>query len=213
MPLVTCPDCGNRISDSAPACIHCGRPAAAGFAPAPLDPAAVVVAPGPAADVFVPQPGATQPATAAVENRRELRCPACGSGDVRRLSVIHADGLSTVSATGQVTHHDHHRAHDPGHHRHDRDTINTVTTAQTRSSAEAAPPAMKNPWLFGCLGAVCALFAGVILAMIASLPGFLIGAGAAGWYFWRRVADARRWNAEEYPPLRMAWERTFRCDR
>lgn len=26
MPLVTCPDCHQRISDAAPACIHCGRP-------------------------------------------------------------------------------------------------------------------------------------------------------------------------------------------
>lgn len=28
MPLITCPDCQNEISDAAPACIHCGRPAA-----------------------------------------------------------------------------------------------------------------------------------------------------------------------------------------
>lgn len=26
MPLITCPDCKRQISDSAPACIHCGRP-------------------------------------------------------------------------------------------------------------------------------------------------------------------------------------------
>jgi hypothetical protein len=26
MSLVACPDCSNQISDSAPACIHCGRP-------------------------------------------------------------------------------------------------------------------------------------------------------------------------------------------
>lgn len=29
MPLITCPDCGRSISDAAPACIYCGRPAAA----------------------------------------------------------------------------------------------------------------------------------------------------------------------------------------
>ncbi len=27
MPLITCPDCEARISDLAPACPHCGRPA------------------------------------------------------------------------------------------------------------------------------------------------------------------------------------------
>jgi uncharacterized membrane protein len=26
MALITCPDCGNSVSDAAPACIHCGRP-------------------------------------------------------------------------------------------------------------------------------------------------------------------------------------------
>src|SRR5215218_4177401 len=26
MPLITCPDCSNQISDSAPNCIHCGFP-------------------------------------------------------------------------------------------------------------------------------------------------------------------------------------------
>lgn len=29
MALITCPDCGNSVSDAAPACIHCGRPLAA----------------------------------------------------------------------------------------------------------------------------------------------------------------------------------------
>lgn len=28
MALITCPDCGNSVSDAAPACIHCGRPIA-----------------------------------------------------------------------------------------------------------------------------------------------------------------------------------------
>jgi DNA-directed RNA polymerase subunit RPC12/RpoP len=28
MPLVTCPDCGTEVSDQAPACPKCGRPAA-----------------------------------------------------------------------------------------------------------------------------------------------------------------------------------------
>ena len=26
MPLITCPDCGKKISDAAASCIHCGRP-------------------------------------------------------------------------------------------------------------------------------------------------------------------------------------------
>lgn len=27
MPLIQCPDCGKDVSDAAPSCIHCGRPA------------------------------------------------------------------------------------------------------------------------------------------------------------------------------------------
>jgi hypothetical protein len=36
VPLVTCPDCHQRISDAAPACIHCGRPNVTA-PPAPAD--------------------------------------------------------------------------------------------------------------------------------------------------------------------------------
>jgi hypothetical protein len=32
MPLILCPDCGNKISDLAPTCPQCGRPNAAGVA-------------------------------------------------------------------------------------------------------------------------------------------------------------------------------------
>jgi TM2 domain-containing membrane protein YozV len=33
MPVIQCPDCGNQVSDAAPACIHCGRPMGASRAP------------------------------------------------------------------------------------------------------------------------------------------------------------------------------------
>ncbi len=36
MGLVNCPDCGNKVSDKAPACIHCGRPHPA-EAPEPVE--------------------------------------------------------------------------------------------------------------------------------------------------------------------------------
>lgn len=38
MALVTCPDCGNPVSDAAPACSHCGRPVAPAPAAAPYSP-------------------------------------------------------------------------------------------------------------------------------------------------------------------------------
>jgi len=36
VPLVPCPDCHRRISDAAPACVHCGRPIAVSLRPTPL---------------------------------------------------------------------------------------------------------------------------------------------------------------------------------
>jgi len=39
MPLVTCPDCENSISDAATSCLHCGRPAQTPYAAkAPVNP-------------------------------------------------------------------------------------------------------------------------------------------------------------------------------
>lgn len=29
MPLISCPDCGAQVSDTAPSCVKCGRPIAA----------------------------------------------------------------------------------------------------------------------------------------------------------------------------------------
>lgn len=40
MPLVPCPDCGREISDTAPACVHCGRPMAPARAPVEVPPRA-----------------------------------------------------------------------------------------------------------------------------------------------------------------------------
>lgn len=80
MPLVTCVDCGKQISDAAPACIHCGRPMK---------------------DLSRFHPiAASQP-----ESQRSnavFRCPKCGSDDVRRLSVVHASGLSTTQSSSSA---------------------------------------------------------------------------------------------------------------
>jgi hypothetical protein len=128
--------------------------------------------------------------------------------------VVHADGLSTVSTLGSATVRTH--GHDHGHDRQDhtdRESINTVTTVQSSASLQAAPPARKSPWLLGCAAVATMLAAGIILAAIGSLPGFLLGTVATGWLFWGRVRNAHRWNQEEYPALLAKWQRTFRCDR
>ncbi len=185
MSLVTCPDCGKSISASAPACIHCGRPAAA----------------TPALATRLAAPSATAAAGPA------LRCPTCGSDEVRRLSVVYADGLDTVTTAGLSKP----AGHGAGHHS-ERETTASASTTQSLASAQAAPPARREPLLVGCVAVICMLLAGTVLGLIASVPGFLVGAGVVGWIFWRQLKTARRWNAEEYPALLARWQRTFRCD-
>jgi hypothetical protein len=136
-----------------------------------------------------------------------LRCPTCGSDEVRRLSVVHADGLSTVKTVGLSKP----AGHGAGHHPQ-RESIATAATMQSLASAQAAPPARREPLLVGCGALICMLLAGIVLGLIASVPGFLIGAGVVGWIFWRQLQSARRWNADEYPALLAQWQRTFRCD-
>jgi hypothetical protein len=79
MPLVTCPDSEKQISDAAPACIYCGRP--------------------------FPQVGRVEPPVARssrVPGRALLRCPQCGSDDVRRLSVVYASGFSSLESSSAL---------------------------------------------------------------------------------------------------------------
>ncbi|HEX8393041.1 MAG TPA: hypothetical protein VF665_11835 [Longimicrobium sp.] len=59
MALITCPDCGNSVSDAAPACIHCGRPIAAASPRTAAPPAGMPpLFPGPGQPQY---PGAPQP--------------------------------------------------------------------------------------------------------------------------------------------------------
>lgn len=88
MALITCPDCGRRISDAASVCIGCGRPMTpAPYAPPPLAPLA-----GPpdayaavAATSWAPPPAAGGHA-----------CPACGSHALAPLGLVQADAASAV---------------------------------------------------------------------------------------------------------------------
>jgi len=80
MPLVTCPDCGGKVSDAAAACIHCGRPMTSGG-----------------------NQRANADASPTVSKTRT--CPDCGGSDVRKVSIVHEGGTATqrgsiVAVTG-----------------------------------------------------------------------------------------------------------------
>ena len=74
MPLVTCPDCGKEVSDSAPACVGCGRPMES--APAPTEPSA-------RADPLSP------PA---------WECPGCGGSQFKKFSLLYEEHRSTSTS-------------------------------------------------------------------------------------------------------------------
>src|SRR4051794_34376043 len=85
MPLMTCSDCDKQHSDAAPACPHRGRPN--------------IVAPVVAT---VPLPAGRYP-QAPLGAR--LACPACGSPDVKKLSLVYREGTTALQTSlGLSTH-------------------------------------------------------------------------------------------------------------
>src|SRR5690349_6292259 len=85
MPLTSCPDCLKAVSDSAPACIHCGRPMHQSSSSAP--------------QLLKSRPSETAGHSASltpVSSSVALHCPKCASSEVRRLSLVFKEGLSSV---------------------------------------------------------------------------------------------------------------------
>ena len=71
MPLVTCPDCGKEVSDTASACIGCGRP----MEPAPAP----------------PEPSAEQDSSSTTA----WECPKCGGEQFKKFSLLYEEQRST----------------------------------------------------------------------------------------------------------------------
>lgn len=189
MPLITCPDCTKQISDAAPACIHCGRPVSA-----------LTVSPPPAP----PAQAAPVRRAAASPAPDDYSCPACGSDNVRRLSLVWREGETAISAStigagagfgGGVG----------------LGAARTAGTARTLASIGASPPKRDSfapgGWLIG-LGLFLAHVASTLAAPLAS-GLFLFVAGAGGWLALR----AFQYNETEYPREVARWERLFRCNR
>lgn len=181
MPLISCPDCGASISAAAPACIHCGRPMHAPPSPEAAE---------------------TPPDDDHRSDAEALACPRCGSEQVRRLSLVHADGFSRGTTFGSGT--DSH-----GHHV----STSGFTRLQTKASSDAAPPEKRWALAMGTVGCFTVPFVALVGAAAFGFPGFLLAAGGTAWYFVRKVNEKRRWNAEVHPGLMEQWRRTFRCDR
>ena len=196
MALIECPDCGKKVSDAAPACIHCGRPMAA-----------------------VSKPSQAQAPVAPVGQGRtsgaSYVCRNCGSTDVRKLSVVHASGVTSVtmettgSAIGMTG---------GGNIGVGFGSATSSGIQQTALSESVAPPAQRKPTVkaagIGCSVAVFALIIGAAtgsftafaIILISSLVVLAVLSSA-------EKRDIEQWNSTEWPILKAKWDRSLLCMR
>lgn len=113
----------------------------------------------------------------------EATCPRCGSGDVRRLSLIHQAGLVTPIRDG-------------GH-------------GQSVLSRYAAPPA-KRPALLWTLLAVTAT--GLVLLYTSARAGTIV-VGTVALLATVFAVRAARYNVSVYPDLHELWVHSCMCSR
>lgn len=177
MALISCPDCSQKVSDSAPQCLACGRPIAG-----------VAVATTPSYPTARYEPP--------VQQRSAYACTGCGSEQSRKLSVVHAGGLSEVNTrTGGVG---------VGLGGIGVGSARTRGTQQTALSQTAAPPEKKSVsiWLW--------------LLLLMSIGGmqtnpalWVVIALGIGAYIWHVM----QYNRSVFPKLFREWDRKYMCDR
>jgi hypothetical protein len=207
MGLVTCPDCANRVSDAAAACIHCGRP--------------IATLPAPARPLYAPPSSTLQRADDYHRSARaeaELACPSCGSPSVKRLSLVHREGISSsTSATGGL-------GFAGGH----VGVVHAATkgSSQTLLSRQFAPPTPKSV-LWPAIGMIIfgiSVFGGVVtffgsLGTVERDQDARLGAGMMLLIYGpllllsiRAYRNRTRHN-EQQPKLMRQWENSFLCGR
>lgn len=194
MPLVTCPDCEKQISDAAPACIYCGRP--------------------------FQRVGRAEPdlPTSPVHGRALLRCPQCGSDDVRRLSVVYASGLSSLESSSSLVGVG---VGDGGEVGIAAGGASTSGIQQTALAKAAAPP-IPHTVSWGAPGGV-----GCVVGMfVAALVGTAFNSGEPVLVIWIIVGvvvaklaydsnykEAKKYNDAVYRPKKAIWDRSIMCMR
>ena len=135
-----------------------------------------------------------------------LECPKCTSTEVRRLSLIYQEGLSTINTQSTTV------GSAIGGGGIGFATASTGTTGhqQTALSKQAAPPAKKHWILWSSAAAIVALpTLGTLLH-----PGFgtLVGLGLVALSV-RMALSGRKYNAEVHPGVLHRWEQSFMCNR
>lgn len=136
-----------------------------------------------------------------------LACIKCGATEVRRLSLIYQEGLSTISTQSQTM------GSSFGSGGAAFGSASTATTGhqQTALSKKASPPTKKHTILWAMSAG---LFGVLTIGNIVSGPGFgtliILGITAASVRF---AMQAKLYNATAFPELHQRWERSFMCNR
>jgi hypothetical protein len=137
----------------------------------------------------------------------DLACPKCASSEVRKLSLIYNEGLSTIntqsmsagSAFGSG-----------GGMAFGTSSTSTTGRQQTALSKEAAPPAKKLWPLWAALGGILALMGIGGLRHSVFEGALYIGMAA---YSIQRALRGREFNTAVLPGLLAKWNASFLCNR
>lgn len=129
----------------------------------------------------------------------DIKCTACGSTDVQKLSMVHQSGISRIDATATGT------AKSFGDFAPFAETKTRTTGTQVSELAQqAAPPQPKSMALW------------VVLALALGIgPWFLnihlefIVWPLCGYMAWR----TKKYNETVYAPRREQWNRSWMCHR
>jgi hypothetical protein len=135
-----------------------------------------------------------------------LACAKCGAAEVRRLSLIYQEGLSTINTQSQTMG----QSFGGGGAAFGSASTHTTGRQQTALSKQASPPAKKHTILWS----ICAGIFGLVALSSLSSPGFgtliTIAITAASVRF---ALQAKAYNAMKFPELYQRWERSFMCNR
>lgn len=135
-----------------------------------------------------------------------IECPKCGATEVRKLSLIYDEGLSTINTQSQTVGF----GFGGGGMATGSAGTSTVGRQQTALSKRAAPPAKKLWWLWGGAAAVAAPMA--LGGILHPGLGTLLLIGFTAWAV-RSAMKGREYNGQVLPGLLDRWQRSWMCNR
>jgi len=135
-----------------------------------------------------------------------LACTKCGAAEVRRLSLIYQEGLSTINTQSQTMG----SSFGGGGAAFGSASTHTTGRQQTALSKQASPPAKKHTILWSISAGMFGFFslAGLAHPGVGTLVTIAITAASV-----RFALQAKAFNALKFPELHQRWERSFMCNR